>query len=324
MFRHSIITQEQLISADGTQQFDLGVNPLSFLMLGIRPLNDTGTLANFARANALAQSLEAVRVLYRGAAVVSIRGEDLLQLNYFRNGMIPFEANGADTDNERRCLALPLMLGRHPYDLDSCLPAAIRGELVLEVQFDIADTGYDGLRFDVLACELPDAKPSHFERTTSIARTFPATGFNDVPLAIGNTCRGLMLFGTTGFGGAAPAPTWGRVSTLLDNEEVGVQAVDFEIAHQLHQLMGIAPPTGQRHSHRVDATAAVTTQATAAGPHGEGLGDGFNQYMWLDFDPTRDDAHSIETAGHNSWMIRANVETADAARVIQIERIALG
>jgi hypothetical protein len=324
MYRVSKIVQEQAISADGTQQFDLGVNPLSWLMLGLRPLNDTGTLANFNRVMGLALHALAIRVLYRGAAVFSMSGRDLVAMNYFRHGMLPFESNGDNTNNERRCLGIPLLLGRHAYDPDSCLPAAIRGELTLEVQFDIAITGSDGLQFDCEAIELPDANPSHYERKTTIARTFGATGFNDVPLAIGNKCRGLLLFGTTPFGGAAPAPSWGRLETLLDNEQVGIAATDWELLHQYHQVMGIAPPTGQRHAHIITTDGNAQTElATLAGPHGEGLGEGWEQYSWIDFDPTRDDTHAIDTAGHNSWLIRANAETADAVRVVQVEAVSL-
>jgi hypothetical protein len=324
MFRVSKVVQDQLIAADGTQQFDLGVNPLSALMLGFRPLNDTGTLANFNRVMGLMLHGLAIRVLYRGAAVKSISGRDLVALNYFRHGMIPFEANGDNVNNERRCLCVPLLMGRHAYDPDSCLPAAIRGELTLEVQFDIAITGSDGLTFDCEMIELPDASPSHYERTTTVARTFPATGFNDVPLAMGNKVRGLLLFGTTPFGGATPAPSWGRFETLLDNEQVGIAASDWEMMHQYHQMLGIQPPTGQRHAHIVTTDGNAQTElATLAGPHGEGLGEGWEQYAIVDFDPTRDDAHSIDTAGHNSWLVRANAETADAVRVVQIEAVTL-
>jgi len=324
MYRVSKIVQEQAIASDSVQQFDLGVNPLSALMIGLRPLNDTGTLANFNRVMGLCLHALQIRVLYRGAAVFSCSAADLAALNYYRHGMIPFEANGDNTDNERRCLCLPLLLGRHAYDMDSCLPAAIRGELVLEVQFDIAITGSDGLRFDVEMIELPEANPSHYERKTTINRTFGATGFNDVPLSIGNVSRGLLLFGTTPFGGASPAPTWGRLETLLDNEQVGIAATDFEMLHQYHQLLGIMPPTGQRHSHIITVDGnAQTAVATLAGPHGEGLGEGWEQYAYIDLDPTRDDAHSIDTAGHNSWMLRVNAETADAVRIVQVERVAL-
>lgn len=324
MYRISKVVQEQTISADGTQQFDLGVNPLSVLMLGIRPLNDTGTLTDFRRVMGLMLHALAIRVLYRGAAVFSMSGRDLVAMNYFRHGMIPWEANGDQVNNERRCVAVPILLGRHAYDPDSCLPAAIRGELTLEVQFDIAITGSDGLVFDCEMIELPDANPSHYERKTTISRTFGATGFNDVPLAMGNMCRGLLLFGTTAFDGATPAPSWGRFETLLDNEQVGIAASDWEMMHQYHQLLGVMPPSGQAHTHIIEPVAGVTTEnifneGKSAGATAEGWGN----YAWVDLDPTRNDMHSIDTSGHNSWLIRANAETADAVRVVQIERVAL-
>ena len=89
----------------------------------------------------------------------------------------------------------------------------------------------------------------------------------------------------------------------------------------LGSLMGRMPPSLDLHTHRVDATAAVTTQETG-GPIEQGMG-GWENYSFLDFDPTRDDMFSIDTNGANSFQLRANVETADAARVIPIERVTL-
>lgn len=318
----SVIVQDQLISADGVQTFELPVNPLSFLLIGLRPLNDTGTLANFNRANGIAASCNRITVNHLGSPVFSMRGEDCLALNYFRHGMVPFEANGDDTDNERRCLSLPVLFGRHPYDKQSAIPKTNRGELLLELDLDIADTGIDGLRLSVEACELPGASPKEFERKTSVSRTSPATGLQDILLPSGNRVRGLLLFGTTAFGGASPAPSFGRIQTLLDNESIGVSSADWEMLHQDHQLMGIMPPTGQRHAHRVDATSASTTELTIAGPTQEGMGDQWNQYAWVDFDPTHDDDFSIDTAGKD-WRLRYDCETADAVRVVQIERVTM-
>jgi hypothetical protein len=319
----SVIVQDQLIAADGVQQFELPVNPISHLLLGIRPLNDTGTLANFNRANGLAASMNRITINHLGSPVFSMRGEDCLALNYFRHGMIPFEANGDDTNDERRCLSLPVLFGRHPYDKSSAMPKTNRGELILELDIDIADTGYDGLRLTVESVEMLGASPKEFERKTSINRTSPATGLQDILLPSGNKVRGLLLFGTTPFGGAAPAPSWGRVQTLIDNEMEGISSADWEMLHQDSQLFGIQPPTGQRHIHRVTTDGNAQTElATLAGPAQEGLGDQWNQYAWVDFDPTHDDEFSIDTRGKD-WRIRYDAETADAVRVVQVERITM-
>src|SRR4029077_10751362 len=98
--------------------------------------------------------------------------------------------------------------------------------------------GYDGLRISVETIELLGASPREFEREVSVVQTFAATGINDVELPVGNRLRGLTLFGTTGFGGASPAPSWGRVKTIVDNQETGFGSSDFEVTQMLGQLWG--------------------------------------------------------------------------------------
>lgn len=323
-FLHSVAVQDRLVAADGVEVFDLAVNPLSVVLLKICPLNDTGTLSNFQRAMGLAGSLDAIRILHRGASVFSMSGRDALALNFMRHGMYPREANGSDANDERRSMVLPIFLGRHAWDQDSCFPATVRGELTMELQVDIADTGYDGFRYSVETIELLDANPSHFERKISIARTFGATGLQDFALPTGQLVRGLLLFGTTAFGGASPAPSWGRVKTMLDNQEVGYTSIDFESALQLPQLFGRQlPALAEYHAHRVDASSASASEQTSASVQNTRANDGFANYGWLDFDPTRDDEFSVDTSGSSNWIIRADVETADACRVVQVERIAV-
>lgn len=331
MFLHNVAVQDQAIAADGILTFDLAVNPLSVILLALRPLNDTGTLANFQSYRGIASALNRVSVLYRGEAIKSVRGEDLAALNYYRWGMMPFQGQHDDTNDERRCAVLPIVMGRFPYDMRSCFPATRRGELVLECDFDIADTGYDGLRFSVETIELLDAKPVEYEKWVQVGQTNGATGDQDMDLvATGNLIRGILLFGTTPFAGATPAPSWGRIKVLLDNQEAGYTSTDFEVAQMLHCLWGRQPPNYDGHMHRLDATAASATQATLSGPFNVGAGiagaidlTGWHQYCFLDYDPAGDDAHSLRTSGKSRLILRANVETGDAVRAVPIEVIKL-
>ena len=62
-----------------------------------------------------------------------------------------------------------------------------------------------------------------------VTQTMGATGDQDLDLiSAGNAIRGILLFGTTPFGGASPAPSWGRLKLLLDNQEVGFANTDWE------------------------------------------------------------------------------------------------
>ncbi|MGH9969073.1 MAG: hypothetical protein ACREBG_14900 [Pyrinomonadaceae bacterium] len=314
---HSVAVQEKAVAADGIEVFDLAVNPLSAVLLNIRPLNDTGTLANFKNGLDLAAAFNRISILHKGAAVFSMKGEDACALNYYRHGMTPYEANGDDVDNERRCMTLPILLGKFAYDQNSCFPASKRGELTMELDIDVADTGYDGFRYSVETIELIDAKPKEYERKTSISKTFAATGFQDFDLPNGNVVRGLQLFGTTAFDGASPVPTWGRIELVLDNQQLGYASSDFEVLHQLSQLMGRQSPVALSHLHEFEPVAGVRTLGV---PRMVGK-NGWDNYAYMDLDPTRDDTYAVNTAGSSSFLLRANVETADAARVVMIERI---
>ena len=53
---------DQLIAADGVVQFDLAVNPLSVVLINIRPLNDTGTLGNFQRYLGLCDAINRITI----------------------------------------------------------------------------------------------------------------------------------------------------------------------------------------------------------------------------------------------------------------------
>lgn len=313
---HSVAVQERAISADGVEVFDLPVNPLSVVLVCLRPLNDTGTLTDFARYLALVGAVNRATVVHRGSAIRSMSGRDQAAMNYYRHGIMPKGANEDDVNNERRLAVLPIIFGRFAYDPTSCLPASRRGELSLELDLDIADTGYDGLRLSVETVELLDARPTEFERQVSIARTFAATGEASIELPLGNVVRGLLLFGTTTFAGAAPAPTWGRVGVRVDNEEHSYASTDFEVASMLTALMGRQPPALDNHAHQFEPVAGVETLGTL-----EQGQDGWANYAYLDFDPTRDDTFSIDASKASSVQITSNVETADAARVIPVERM---
>lgn len=322
---HSVIVQEQNIAADGIYNFDLPVNPLSVILIGLRPLNDTGSTADFASYYAVAQALNRITVYNRGAAAFSMRGEDAAALAYFRHGIMPYQCQHNDTNNERRCSPLPILMGRHAYDPKSCFPASRRGEMNLELDIDIADTGYDTLNLSVETIELLDAHPSEYERKISVNTTFAATGFNDVELAPGNMCRGLLLWGTAGFTGASPAPTWGRISTLVDNVETGYSATDFEMAASLHCLWGRQPPAYDLHKHRTTVDGNAQTGVTSlVGPFNVGSGglaSEWARYAYLDFDPIGDDTYTLDLRKAQRFVVRANAEGAAAVRAIPIEVI---
>lgn len=317
---HHVLVQEQAISADGVQTFDLGVNPVSFLLLRLMPLNDTGTLANFQSYLGICGALNRVTIAFQGEAVVSMSGRDLAALAYFRYGVVPSQATHAETNDIKRHVVLPIFMGKFPYDERSCFPATRRGQLTLECDFDIADTGYNTMRFAVDSVELIGANPSEFEKKVQVAVTNAATGDTDIDLPIGNRIRGVLVFGTTAYSGAAPAPSWGRVQFLVNQQQFGYAGIDFEVAHMLNTVLGRQPAQMDERAYLVDATQADAEEKTHTGPIDIHAG-GWHNYGWLDLDPTRNDAYSIDTRGASRVHLRSDVETADAVRAIAVEGV---
>lgn len=317
-FLHTVHVQEQAIAADGIFTFDMPVNPLSVILINLRPLNDTGTLANFNNYLAIAQAMNRVSLYSKGYSVFQMRGEDAAALNYYRHGILPLQVQHDDTNDERRCVTVPILCGRWPYSTKSCLPEHKRGELVLELDLDIADTGYDGLRLSVETIELPGARPTEFERKVSVNQTWAATGENIIDFSPGKPVRGFLLFGTTRFNGAAPAPSWGRLKVLVDNFETGFHSTDIECASTISSLWGRQPPYADAHKHRITTDGNAQTElATLAGPFEQG--NGWGQWAFLDYDPTGDDTFVLDATKASRLAIQANAETADAVRAIPIE-----
>lgn len=307
-------TLEQAISADGTQTFEINCDPLSVLMLRLKPLNDTGTLANHARYRNICKALERIQLTWNGVSVLDMRGEDVADLNWLRWGVRPEEAAPGSTNNDRRSVVLPLYMGKAPFDPSSCLPAVQRGQLTLACTFDIADTGYDGLRFAIDAIELPGANPKEYERRVQITQTTPATGDNNLELVPGNPCRGIFLFGTTGFAGASPAPSFDKVRVLLDNDEMGYTDIEWDTLAAMHGLWG-KHPLQDGHEHTLDATVAGVTNTTS---HYNAASDN-SLSRYIDFDVTRDDKYTLDTSKARRFNLRYEADTADAVRAVQME-----
>lgn len=313
-FLHSVRVQENTPAADGVVVDDLAVNPLSVVLVNLAPLNDTGTLSDFQLYMGICAAVNRVAITFNGVSVVSMRGEDAAALAFFRHNCVPLLGNKDSTNNERRSVVLPIFLGRRAYDPNSCFPAARRGELQLELDLDIADTGYDGLNYSVETIEILGASPKEFERTTQLAVTNSAGGITDYDLPVGNICRGVLLWGTTGHAGASPAPSWGRISTLVDSEQMCFASTDFEVSRALTRLRGGQPMVWNNHIHAENDTGGPTDPMHVAT-------DPLDNYTFLDFDPTKDDAFSLDLRKATRFQVQANIETADAVRLVTVEAL---
>jgi hypothetical protein len=319
-YTQSILAANQLVAADGVQVFDLPVSPLSVVLLHVSPLNDTATIANHRLLSSLLSAVDNVTVSFRGGAFIALSGADLAVLCMLWHRWALWQSNAVETDNDRRSLVLPVPFGRRAFDAKECFPATKKGELQMSVTWDIADTGYDGLRVSVETIELPGATPEYVQKVTTLARTLAATGQNEIDLPIGNFLRAVLLFGTTSYAGATPAPTLGQVQLLKDNVQQYVSASDFEVLRGVLGLQGVPFPPDVRHIH--SGTYTTTVAGDSLEPE---VGLSLDAcYALMDLDPLRDDSFGMETEGAGRVHVRIDAEAANAVRVIPIERVKSG
>ena len=317
-FIHSIFEANQAISNDGDVTYDLPVNPMSVILIHISPLNNTGSLPDYALLEGLLSAIDNIRITHKGSAIINASGVDLAALALLYHRIAIWQSNAVETNNDRRSLVLPLLFGRKPYMANECFPATRRGEFQMTITWDIADTGFDGLRMSIETIELLDVTPEWVQKTTTLSQTFAATGDNDLDLPIGNAIRAILMFGTTAFAGASPAPSLGALEVLVDNKTRGYSATDFEVSRAVLGLAARPFPPDFRHIHSVNAAGAGDEDVREP-EIGSSLDD---NYTLLDFDPTMDDLYILETANAARVNVRINAETADAVRAIPIERVA--
>jgi len=316
-YTQSILAANQAVAADGVQVFDLPVGPLSCLLIHLNPLQESGTITTHRLLEAFFSAIDSLVVSFRGSSVIAMNGVDLAAMALLWHRLSIWQSNAVETNNDRRSIVLPVMFGRKAFDVKECFPATKKGELQLSITWDIADTGFDTLRFSIETIELPGATPDFVQKTTTLARTLAATGQNEIDLPIGNFLRGVLMFGTTPWAGATPAPTLGQVQLLKDNLQQFISASDFEVLRGVLGLKGIVFPPDFRHIHSVNAAGAGREDTLEPGI-GASIDD---NYALIDLDPLHDDSFGMETEGASRVHVRIDAETADAVRLIPIERV---
>lgn len=320
MFLRSVLIQNRAEAADRTFQQDLPVNPLSQILITMRGVMTAADTSNpLADIYAL---LPAVAVRYRGQDIIRGSLFDLAVLNAVVCHQNPYGYMPQDAAGESWSLTVPITLGRMPYNVKECFPAVRRGDLVLEVQVDTVVANVDLIDLQVETVELLDETPERYLKYTTSTNTFVSTGIEVVRMPIGNPLLGVLLFGTTTPTAAVQTATWEQLRTKVDNVESLYAACNWATLHgELLRCIKGDLRWLEDHGHRFNGAAAAfdsTLQAIRIAAT-----EGLEQYAYLDFDPMRDNAYMLETAGRADVVIQRDVGTADAGRFIPIEYVSI-
>lgn len=319
-FLRTVVHQDITVTAAGTPtDKNLGVNPLSFLLVTVRAViaaaNATPLYANLLAA------LSDVSVLFKGTSMIAGSLTDLAMLNGFLLGRFPKHQTINDDANVVTWITVPLLFGRRPYWMNEAFPATRAGDLVLRTTPAASFTGITTPTLQVEQIELLDAVPQQFLKYTTFNKTPTATGEHDIDLPLGNPIVGVGLFGTTAPGAAATGfnASLGTVKLLVDNVESYYSLANWEslrgdVALRAEQFYDFAG-----HDHE-------TPNAVAAGAETSDVADADlvdRQHAYLDFDPLTDGNYLLETEGRGRIHLRVNADVADAIRVLPIELIKL-
>jgi hypothetical protein len=319
-YLRTVVHQDIAITAAGTPiEKNLGVNPLSFLLLTLRAQTLTAnilpTLAN------LLSVLSSVDVRFKGTSIISLATVDLFRMAAALWGRFAHRENLDDDVNAVTWVTVPVPFGRIPYWNQEAFPASRAGDVVLSLTPAATFTAVASVTAQVEQIELLDAVPTQFLKYTTFPKTPSAAGEHDVDFPLGNPILGALLFGTTVPAGTSFNASIAAVKLLVDNVENYYSFANWESLHG--DFLVRAHPEWELETVKfLENLAAAYTQNVETGAPAEAVRT-HRQYAYLDFDPLRNGMYQLETEGRGRVHLRITADVADAIRVMPIELIKL-
>lgn len=307
------------IAASAVDDTQLPPNPISHLLVSIRfAVNAANTLPTMQNILDLFTSID---VLHRGTAVFSMQGEDLWAylIGCGYTAAMPFRRTAVDDNVGFLTLLIPF--GRSLYDPEECFPCTRAGELILRINRAASDTNLDTITWTIASVELPDAQPKRFLRATTLSGTPGATGDFDFQLYPSTVYTGLLVFSTVVPVGTSFTTTCDRFQLLLNNLQYNIAQANFEDLWGEWINRGGVGASLLEHTHLENTAAMYTQNAATLGPNS--VLHPLRQYVWIDFDPTRDLMYAIDARNVARVTLRINAGDTGAIRVMPQEMIFL-
>ncbi len=315
-FIHSVLAQNETVTAGTVITYDLPVNPLSFIMVTLKFAQNKANLQmDWDNVDAMIAKIE---VLFKGSAIYSSNGSDLEAVDMMLLGYVPWINNRLGDDNELTYFSFIIPLGRKLYNPGECFPRSTRGELQLQISYQAAFSEIDAVFAQIETVELPDANPGRYLRITTLTRTPAATGELDIELPIGNAIAAVLFFGTTVASGATATRTIEYGQLLVDNQREFFSQTNFESWRQLAAWRRQVPDSHGYHIHQLDDAAYAQYNDTSVVKY---RNDRAIQHLLWDFDPTGDDMYLLQTAGKSDVVARLSAGDTNVIRVLPCELV---
>jgi hypothetical protein len=315
-FIHSVLAQNETVTAGTVITYDLPVNPLSFILLTLKlRQNKADVQLDWDNVDAM---LSKVEVLYKGSAVFSANGSDVEALGNCMFGYEPWITNRYGDDDDYTFYTFLIPLTRKLYAPGEAFPRTMRGELLLQITYAASFTDIDGTYAQIETIELPDANPSRFLKVTTLSVTPSATGELDVELPIGNVLAAVLFWGTTVPLADADIKTLTYSQLLLDNVRHYYSQTNFECWRQLAALRRKPPIAHGYHIHQLDSADYAQYMDTSVVKY---RNDRAIQHLYWDLDPTGDGEYLLDTAGRSDVVARIYAGDTSPLRVLPCELV---
>ncbi|MBA7479187.1 hypothetical protein ES707_14619 [subsurface metagenome] len=320
MFTHSVVVQNEDMTAGESPTWDLPVSPLSHLLLTLKFTQTAEVLqCCFLDIPAL---LAKVEVLYKGAGVISMNGLDLLACGILICDYESWGVNATGQPEAERSLTFLVPFGRQLYSPVECYPSTSRGELILQITWQGTFSTYiDDVKLQVEAVELPDAHPERFLKMTTSHVTPTAIADYDVELPVGNQISDIVLWGTTIPLTTADTATIAKIQIRKNNSEFMYSKTNFETLHNMMGRLRCPPGYWGLHSHDALETPQVVQAADSlVDPQNHIL----SNHLLVPFDVRRDGVHMLKADDTKDLKIRISPDDQLAVRVIPCEVVSVG
>jgi len=313
---HSVLAQNEAVTANTQISYDLPVNPLSFILFTLKFTQDKADVQlDWDNVDAMVSRFE---VLFQGQAIIRMNGSDAEALGNMLYGYEPWITNRYGDDNDYNFFTFLIPMTRFLYSPKEAFPRSTRGQLILQVTYAASFTDIDNVYAQIETVELPDASPEKFLKCTTLSITPTAAGEMDVELPIGNELAAVLFFGTTVPLADANTQTLTYGQMLANNANKYFTQTNFECWRQIAALRHKPPIAHGYHIHQLDEDAYAQYMDTSVVKY---RNDRSIQHLMWDFDPTRDGEYLFNTEGLSQLIARIYAGDTNAIRILPVELI---
>jgi len=315
-FIQSILEYQHLAVVSTVDNYDLPVNPLSHILITLKMDLDTPGVDSVPNFQTVMNLMARIEVLYKGSAVYSLNGMDCFASGIFVNNFESWAVNHYDYDDTEWAITFLVPMTRKLYSPVECFPRTTRGELILQITWAAAFTGFDIVNFQIETVELPDASPAQFIKQTTKAVTPTATGQLDIELPIGNDISELVLWHETIPVKGTDTTTLEMLEILVDNVNHFYPESNFNVLHNMPGRVRAAPGYHGYHTHKLSAASYVQgAQISALKPENHVI----PHHLHLPFDIFKTGDYALHTAGASDVVLRVDCGDTGDIRCIPVE-----